>query len=313
MAGLREAAAALLVALGLAEGPPHGFSGYVEADFVYAAPSEAGRITQIAVDEGATVAAGDVLFRLEDLAETAALRAAEARVAEAAARLDNLLTGRREAEIAVLRASRARAEAERDLAAKTLQRSTTLLERDLVPEAQVDADRAALQELEAQLAELRAELDVAELPAREAEIAAARAAQAAAEAEADRARAALDDRTVLAAADGAVERVYFETGEVVAPGAPVISILPAGRRTVLFFIAEPERATLAPGEMLQVACDGCPPGLDAEVTRIAAEPQYTAPIIYSREERARLTFRAEARLPQGASPLPGQPVTLTRQ
>ncbi len=99
---------------------------------------------------------------------------------------------------------------------------------------------------------------------------------------------------------------------MVAAGTPVISILPTGRRKVLFFVAEGARAGLGLGTVLAVSCDGCPAGLVAEVTRIAAEPQYTAPIIYSRDERARLTYRAEARLGEGAALLPGQPVSLAR-
>lgn len=291
---------------------PQVYNGYVEADFVYVAPAASGRVVEILAIEGAGAAAGDILFRLDDLAEKAALGAAEARVAQAEANLDDLLTGSREAEIDVLRAALGRAEAEQALAQKTLDRSTTLLERNLAPAAQVDEDQARLSELDARMAEIEAQLHVAELPARDARVAAARAALRAAEAEADRARSALDDRRVEAPLAGQVERVFFDAGEVASAGAPVISLLPRDGRTALFFVPEPDRATFAVGDALALSCDGCPPGLTATLTRIASEPQYTPPIIYSREERRRLVFIAEAAIGEGAPLLPGQPVTLYR-
>ena len=62
--------------------------------------------------------------------------------------------------------------------------------------------------------------------------------------------------------------------------------------------------------MLDVSCDGCNEGITARITYMASDPQYTPPIIYSREERARLVFRAEALLQHADGLLPGQPVTL---
>lgn len=52
--------------------------------------------------------------------------------------------------------------------------------------------------------------------------------------------------------------------------------------------------------------------MTATVTRMNTDPQYTPPIIYSRDERTRLVFRAEARLNADAALLPGQPVTLEK-
>jgi HlyD family secretion protein len=314
MEGWRETVMAVLAAVVPGWGDDAGavYNGYVEADFVYVAAAAPGRMVEIATDEGEVVTQGQLLFRLDDLEQTAAMRAAEARVAEAEFTLDNLLTGSREEEIAVLRASIDRALAEQALAEKTLERSQTLLSRNFVPEAQVDADEAALKEMDAQVAEMRAQLRVAELPARDAEVQAARSAVDAAKAEADRAQSDLEDRVVTAPVAGVVGRVYFDEGEITATGTPVVSILPPVRRTVLFFIPEPERAGFAIGNVLALSCDGCPAGLEATLSRLASDPQFTPPIIYSREERQRLVFRAEAKVADGVGLLPGQPVTLRR-
>jgi HlyD family secretion protein len=286
-----------------------GYNGYIEADYVYAAPDGSGRIAAIDVTEGDVVTAGQIVLRLDDTSQKAALNAAMARVEEARANLENLKTGSRDAEIAVVRASLRQAEANQTLARSTLARSQELRARDLIPSAQLDADEAALATADAHVAQLRAELDVAGLPARDAQLVAAQAALEAASAEAEAAQSDLDDRVVRAPAGGRVEDVFYDAGEVAGAGAPALSILPEDLK-VLFFVPEAERAGIAIGDRLAVECDGCRDGMVAELYRLASDPQYAPPIIYSRTERSRLVFRAEARLIDPGGLLPGQPVSV---
>ena len=297
---------------GFGTDPVPVYNGYLEGEYVYVAASGAGRIETIAATEGQQVFEGQMLIKLEDTAEKAALRAAEARVAVAQANLENLLTGSRDAEIEVIRASLRKAETDLHLAQTTLERSKQLFSRDLVPSAQVDNEEAAVSSATAKVAQLRAQLAVAELPARDAQQVAAEATLDAAKAEADQARSRLDDRVILAPATGVVEKVYFDEGEVTGVGTPAMSILPPGGLKVLFFIPEPERSGFAIGEDLTLQCDGCGDGIVATVTRMASEPQHTPPIIYSRDERSRLVFRAEASIEGAGTLLPGQPVSLQR-
>jgi HlyD family secretion protein len=288
------------------------YNGYVEADYVYVAPLSAGRIVSVLAAEGDRVAKGQLLLKLEDTSQTEALRAAEAGVAVARANLDNLQTGSREAEIAVIRASLHKAFADQKLARTTLDRSTALLERGLVPPAQVDTDRANLDRADAQIEQLQAQLKVAELPARDAQRLAAEGSLDMAKAQAAIARSNLDDRTIQAPATGVVDRIFFDAGEVAATGAPILSIFPPDRLKAIFFIPEPERTSFRVGDRLNLACDGCGEGITARITYLASDPQYTPPIIYSRDERARLVFRAEALLEHGDGLLPGQPISLSR-
>ncbi len=290
--------------------PPHTYNGYIEGDYVYAAAATAGRITDIGVTEGASVTEGTILFRLDATQQEAALRAAEAQVAQAQATLENLQTGSREAETEVIRAELARAETELELAQSRLARSEQLFERGSIAQARVDDDQAATDSAAAHVAELRAQLAVAELPARAAQVVAAEAALEAARAEADRARSALEDQVVTSPDTGLVDRVFFDNGEVAGAGTPVVAILPPDGLTALFFIPQDDRSAYRPGDRMAVTCDGCGEGLTATITRLASTPQYTPPIIYSQEERARLVFRAEADLSSGSGLLPGQPISV---
>jgi HlyD family secretion protein len=286
------------------------YNGYLEGDFVYLSAAAPGKLTEVRVAEGDLVEAGDTLFLIENTHQINALAAAEARVAIAEANLENLQTGGRGAEIDVVRASLQQAEADQTLATTNAQRSAELFSRGLAPQAKVDADQAMLDSANARVAQLRAQLEVAELPARDAQRIAAEAALDAAKAERAEAQAALADREVTAPDAGTVDRVYFDEGEMVGGGAPVLSLLPPDHMKVLFFVPEADRAGIALGDLYGVECEGCPEGLTARITRLASTPQYTPPILYSRDERSRLVFRAEAFLDDPAGLLPGQPVSV---
>jgi HlyD family secretion protein len=67
-------------------------------------------------------------------------------------------------------------------------------------------------------------------------------------------------------------------------------------------------ARLRIGQDVMVACDGCPASLTARVSFIAPEAEYTPPVIYSRETRAKLVFLVEAQPRNGARFHPGQPI-----
>ncbi|MEO8243776.1 MAG: HlyD family efflux transporter periplasmic adaptor subunit [bacterium] len=288
------------------------FNGYLEADYIYVAPLTAGRIVSLAADEGDQVQDGQVLVTLEDETQKAALQAAEAGVAQAEANLDNLSTGGRADEVAVIAASLHKAEADRDLAASNFARTQTLARQGQVSSAKVDQDSTTLEAAKAQVEQLKAQLNVAQLPARDAQRLAAEAALAMARAGADGARIGLADRILRAPVTGILDRRFYQVGEVAGSGAPVLSIFQPGKIKVIFYVPEAARAGFALGLVMHLACDGCPTGITARVTRMATEPQYTPPILYSRDERGRLVFRAEAQVSDAGGLLPGQPVTLWR-
>jgi HlyD family secretion protein len=304
--------------------PEPMFLGYVEAEYVYIAAPSPGTIEDLAIAEGDLVEKGEVLFVLSHNQQQAQFDAAEARVAAAQANVDDLKTGSRVEEVDVIRASLMQAEAQLrqaeaqlELARASWTRSQELFSSGIIPKARLDADQsthdsaaAAKASAEAQVAQLRAQLEVAELPARDAQLANAEANLIAAEADAARARSDLADRTVVAPVSGRVETLFFTGGEIAAAGVPVVELLPANAMEVKFYVGESERAGLTLGDTLSVHCDGCADAFGATLSRIAADPQFTPPVIYSRDERSRLVFLAEAELADPGNLLPGQPVSV---
>ena len=62
-----------------------------------------------------------------------------------------------------------------------------------------------------------------------------------------------------------------------------------------------------------VTCDGCGAPIEAKISYIARQAEYTPPVLYTREQRSKLVFLIEALpAPADATRLkPGQPVDVT--
>jgi HlyD family secretion protein len=161
--------------------------------------------------------------------------------------------------------------------------------------------------------ELRAQQRVGRLAGRDEARRAADAAVLAAQAQADQVRSRLADKTVTAPLDAVVDDTLFRVGEWVAAGTPVVNLLPPTALKLRFYVAEGLLPTIKVGDPVSVACDGCTAPVKATIRFIAARAEYTPPVIYSREQRARLVFLVEAQpAPADASRLrAGQPVDVT--
>lgn len=118
-------------------------------------------------------------------------------------------------------------------------------------------------------------------------------------------------RNAYSHGDGTVEQVYYRPGETVPAGRPVVAILPPGNLKLRFFAPQAILPTIKYGDIVDVSCDGCEKGLTAKISFIARSAEYTPPVIYSQEERAKLVFLIEARPEQPDKFRVGQPVTVT--
>jgi HlyD family secretion protein len=118
-------------------------------------------------------------------------------------------------------------------------------------------------------------------------------------------------RNAYSPADGTIQQVYYRPGETVAAGKPVLALLPPQNLKFRFFAPEAVLPEIKYGETVTVSCDGCEKGLTAKVSFIARSAEYTPPVIYSLDERAKLVFLIESRPEQPEKFRVGQPVTVT--
>jgi HlyD family secretion protein len=131
-----------------------------------------------------------------------------------------------------------------------------------------------------------------------------------AEARLNSAETRLKRRKVFSPVAGKVHQVYFRPGEMVPAGRPAIALLPPGNVKVRFFVPEAVVPTLKIGDGVRAECDGCAAGLRARISFISQTAEFTPPVIYSLEERAKLVFMVEARPEDPDSLRVGQPVSV---
>ena len=131
-----------------------------------------------------------------------------------------------------------------------------------------------------------------------------------AEAQLASARTRLDRRKLASPVTGIIQQVYYRPGETVPASRPIIAVLPPGNIKVRFFIPERMLARIAIGDELRVSCDGCATSITAPVTFISRNAEFTPPVIYSLEERAKLVYLVEARPAQTETLRVGQPVSV---
>lgn len=310
---------AMLIPLALAAGcgnsTPPPLQGYVEGEYVRVAAPFAGTLVRLDAQRGQKVAPGAALFALEAESEDAARREAEQRLKRALAQVDDLRKGKRPTEIDAVRAQMAQAEAAAQLSAKEYVRQLDLVSKGFVSQQAADAAKAArdrdhnrVLEMQNDLATMRAGARPDEIRAAEAEAAAAREALAQADWK-------LKQKTVASSVAGTVIDTLFVRGEFVAAGAPVVSMLPPGNVKVRFFVPEPRLGAVKVGQKVSLACDGCAAAMGATISFIAPQAEFTPPVIYSKDSRAKLVFLVEAR-PADADAVklhPGQPIDVTLQ
>lgn len=138
----------------------------------------------------------------------------------------------------------------------------------------------------------------------------AEAALRSAEAKLNSARTRLERRKRVSPVAGSIQEIYFRVGEMVDAGRPILSILPPKNIKIRFFVPQEKLPAITIGERVQIRCDGCPADLYARVSFISAQAEFSPPVIYSLEERARLVFRIEA-LPEKPEQMRiGQPASV---
>lgn len=272
--------------------------GYVEGDFVLLAPIDVAQVRTVAVRRGQRVEAGDPIASLELTDATIAVAQAEAELAQAEAQLADLKVGKRPEEIAVLEATYHSAVAQGEEANRTLVRMSDLLKRAIASQSQYDEAATQAKVAEAAIGQAKANLAVAELPARAEAIKAAESQVKQASAALETARWKLQQRSITAPATGRIDDVIRNPGDMAGPTAPVVSMLPDGAVKLRVYIPEAQFSRVSVGTRLNVRCDGCQPGLTARVSYVSQDPEFTPPVIYSLETRQKLVYLVEAR-PEG--------------
>lgn len=230
-------------------------NAYIKQDIVSVGGEVSGLVTQVNVRENQHVKAGDVLFAIDPSSFAAAVRQADAQIATAQARITAM-----QSDVTAKAAELAAARDDLALAQANHAREKALMDKGFNTRARMDAAQHAVAVARDRIGAIQAEVEQAraqlaqgsQVPGVDPAIAAAQAA---------RARATLDvNRTVVRApADGVVTQVTrLQVGQMVFPGAPMLSIVRDGGARVEANFKETDLNHMRPGQPAEIRIDAYP-------------------------------------------------------
>ncbi len=266
-------------------------------------------ITRIAVREGASVAAGDVLV-VQD-AERARARLAEAQAAlgQVQARLDELVRGPRAEMILAARANVEGATQELEFRESEATRIREIHTRGLASPDQLDRAQAALDAAQANVKLRLAQLEELLTGTTVEELAQAEQAVKQAAARRDAAQVDLERHTLRAPVAGVADSRLYELGERPTPGQPVMIVLGGAQPYARVYVPESIRVHVQAGTAARVFVDGLDEPLDGRVRWVASEAAFTPYFALTERDRGRLTYVAKIDLETDDERLPdGVPV-----
>ena len=263
-------------------------------------------IQAIAIAEGESVVAGQVLVEQDSARARARLAEAEAVLAQRQARLDELVRGPRTEQIAGARANVEGATQELEFQQGELARIEEIHARGLASPDLLDRARAALDAASAnsklrlaQLDELLTGTTIEELSQAEQDVKQAAARR-------DSAAIDFDRHTLRAPVDGVVDSRLFELGERPSPGQPIMVILGGTQPYARVYVPEALRVHVTAGNDVLVFVDGLDSPLTGRVRWVASEPAFTPYYALTERDRGRLSYVAKVdisidrdRLPDG--------------
>ncbi len=283
-------------------------SGTVELDEIDVASLVGGRLVRLAVSEGDTVRLGDTLAVLSRGEVTAELAAQTAQAERAAAQARDLQSGSRPAEVLAARAELRAAEADRDLQATTYERIERLARSQVVSASELDRARAARDAASARAVAAHEKVRLAEEGFRRQQVTAAREAASAAMAQVAGARSRAGELVLTAPADGVVLLRNYDVGELVNPGAPVLTLGDPEKLWIRVYVAAPLVSRVRLGDAVRVRPIGSDRDWNGRVVEIATRAEFTPRAALTEEEQANLVFGVKVALdPTGGTVKAGLP------
>ncbi|MEG3149568.1 HlyD family efflux transporter periplasmic adaptor subunit [Sphingomonas sp. ZT3P38] len=270
-----------------------------------------GRISGIAVEEGAKVKPGQPLATIDTATLDSRIGQADAELAQAQAQLAKLRNGNRSQDVGQARARVAAAQAVVEKADSDYRRREPLvgpgaISRDVWDQTIADRARAR-----AQLAEARQGLSLLDAGARTEDIDAARA-QVQAATEARRSIATdLSDTRLIAASAGTVVTRAREPGAIVQPGETVLTLSIDRPLRVRAYVDESDLSRISPGMAVEVTSDGNPRTYRGTIGYISPRSEFTPKSVETESLRTDLVYRLRIIVTDPDDALrQGQPVTV---
>jgi len=248
-------------------------NGRLEATQVDVSSKYPGRLAEVTVEEGSSVTQGQVIAKLTSPEYEAQLRAANADVQKA-----NDALAAAEAEIASRQSAL-------EFAKSDFERGQELMKTGFITKQVFEQRKRNYDTAIAAVKSFTSQRDQA------------LSQIANSEAEVDRIQSIIDDLTLVSPRLGRVQYQLARAGEVVAAGAPIVTILDLTDVYMTIFLPAADAGKLAVGDEARIVLDPVPDYVvPATVSFVAADAQFTPKTVETKDERAKLMFRIKLKI-----------------
>ena len=267
-------------------------SGNIEAHESLVSFKVPGRIIELPVEEGQSVAAGALLAHLEDADYRQRVRIDEASVHVRKSNLALTLAGTREQEVKAVEQNMLDAKA--DLQQKKLdyERAQRLYSEDAISAQDRDLADTALKRSQAAFQAAEQKYSEAREGSRKEDIAIAQSNLKEAAANLGMSRVNLDYTTLRAPSAGVITVRKAELGEVVVPGTPVVTLADLDHIWLRAYLAETDLGRVRWGQNAVITTDTYPgKQYHGRVSFIASDAEFTPKSVQTYKERVTLVYR----------------------
>src|SRR5271165_590532 len=248
-------------------------NGRIEATQVDVSSKYAGRLEEVTVEEGSTVAKGQVIARISSPEYEAQLRAAQASVQSSK---DALVAA--EAEIASRQSAL-------EFAKSDFERGQELMKTGFITKQVFEQRKRNYDSSVAAVASFTSQRDQAQSKIKNSE------------AEVERIESIIKDLTLVSPRNGRVQYQLARAGEVVAAGAPIVTILDLTDVYMTIFLPAADAGRVTIGDEARIVLDPIPDRIiPANVSFVAADAQFTPKTVETKDERAKLMFRLKLKI-----------------
>lgn len=294
---------AVLLTSGCSPGEVTYMVGTLERDRIELKVESNEPILSIHVSDGQYVDAGDLVSVQDPARARARLGQMIGLRDQSAARLAELQRGPRPELINEARANLEAARVQRENDFANLERTREVYARGLSSEGALDRQETLYQTAIAQEKAARETLERLLNGTTAEELQQAVAALEAAQARVDSAELDLSRTRIVAPGPGVVDKVLFQVGERPPPGTTIAVVLSADRTFARVYVPEFLRASVRPGDPIDVRVDGIDRIFDGRVRWVSADASFTPYFALTEHDRSRLSYLAEIDIPD-ASDLP---------
>ena len=294
---LLPAAALALAGCDFRGGVQPDCSGTIECTQVQLAAQVGGRLLKLPPQEGAAIKRGDLVAQIDPADYLLRRNESIALAAQAEAQLALVRAGFRDEDIQRARDQLREAAAGAAASSNDLRRIDALFASGSATAKQMDDAKSLFDRNAAEVAAAGQDLARLQAGSRKEEIRLAETQVDVIKTRFAQAEKALQDCTLNSPVDGTVTTRSHEEGDMVAPGATLLTLSRLDDVWLAIYVPETRLGKVKLGQNVRVAIDGMDRRFEGKVTVISPEAEFTPKDVQTPEQRAKLVYRVKVTLP----------------